>query len=83
MSRITAGPGDEATWGPCTGHPNDPRTEDSNVFLVNGVEYDLDDLSANEIAELLEAGEKVVEAAGIDWYGLIDLAGDYIKSTLK
>lgn len=22
------GPGDEATWGRCTGHPHDPRTED-------------------------------------------------------
>ena len=22
------GPGDEETWGPCTGHPGDPRTED-------------------------------------------------------
>lgn len=22
------GPGDEATWGPCTGHPLDPRTPD-------------------------------------------------------
>ena len=23
----TPGPGDERTWGPCAGHPNDPRTE--------------------------------------------------------
>ena len=22
------GPGDEETWGPCIGHPNDPRTVD-------------------------------------------------------
>lgn len=22
------GPGDEATWAPCTDHPNDPRTDD-------------------------------------------------------
>jgi hypothetical protein len=22
------GPGDTATWGPCTGRPADPRTED-------------------------------------------------------
>lgn len=22
------GPGDQQTWGPCTGHPNDPRTVD-------------------------------------------------------
>lgn len=24
---VTAGPGDPRTWGPCTGHPNDPRTD--------------------------------------------------------
>lgn len=24
------GPGDEATWGECTGHPNDPRTDDES-----------------------------------------------------
>lgn len=26
--RNMPGPGDPETWGPCTGHPNDPRTED-------------------------------------------------------
>lgn len=25
--RVTAGPGDPCTWGKCTGHPNDPRTD--------------------------------------------------------
>ena len=25
--RVTAGYGDSCTWGPCTGHPNDPRTD--------------------------------------------------------
>ena len=25
--RVTAGYGDPETWGPCTGHPNDPRTD--------------------------------------------------------
>ena len=24
---VTAGPGDSCTWGPCTGNPNDPRTD--------------------------------------------------------
>ena len=29
MSRYTPyGPGDSITWPPCTGHPNDPRTDD-------------------------------------------------------
>ena len=26
--RNLPGPGDEATWGPCLNHPNDPRTPD-------------------------------------------------------
>jgi hypothetical protein len=26
--RNMPGPGDPETWGPCTGHPNDPRTPD-------------------------------------------------------
>jgi hypothetical protein len=25
-TQVTAGPGDPCTWGPCTGHPNNPRT---------------------------------------------------------
>lgn len=25
--RVTAGYGDSCTWGPCTGHPNDPRMD--------------------------------------------------------
>jgi hypothetical protein len=29
MTRYTRfGPGDPQTWGPCTGHPGDPRTDD-------------------------------------------------------
>ena len=27
-SSYIPGPGDEATWGPPTGHPHDPRTDD-------------------------------------------------------
>lgn len=26
------GPGDEATWAPCAGHPNDPRTDDEDFL---------------------------------------------------
>lgn len=26
------GPGDEETWGRCTGHPHDPRTETEEEF---------------------------------------------------
>ena len=32
MSKTTKyGPGDEQTWGACTGHPLDPRTEDTDT----------------------------------------------------
>lgn len=26
------GPGDEQTWPPCAGHPNDPRTDDEDFI---------------------------------------------------
>jgi hypothetical protein len=29
--RNMPGPGDPETWGPCTNHPNDPRTPDAAV----------------------------------------------------
>lgn len=29
MKPVTVGYGDAATWGSCTGHPLDPRTEDT------------------------------------------------------
>lgn len=28
------GPGDAATWQPCVGHPNDPRTDDEDDFTL-------------------------------------------------
>jgi hypothetical protein len=37
MSITTCGPGDEQTWGPCVGHPNDPRAESED-----GEENDFD-----------------------------------------
>lgn len=32
MSDRLPGPGDESTWGRCTGHPLDPRTETEEDF---------------------------------------------------
>lgn len=83
MSRVTVGAGDEATWGPCTGHPNDPRTEDSNVVMVEGREYDLDDLTGDQIADLLEAGRKACAEAGVDFGLVLDMAVDHIRGALK
>ena len=49
--RIQAGYGDPCTWGPCTGHPNDPRTDidaENEAFRnwatdqYKGCQYELD-----------------------------------------
>lgn len=40
------GPGDEATWGPCLGHPNDPRTDSEP-------DDGLEDLGKDELIELV------------------------------
>ncbi len=34
MAAVIYGPGDAQTWGPCTGHPNDPRTDDDGDWLT-------------------------------------------------
>lgn len=31
MKQITYGPGDDETWPPCSGHPNDPRNTDNDA----------------------------------------------------
>lgn len=46
MSTYTPGPGDEITWGPCFGHPNDPRYEpdeeiDSRLYAIEAAEESL------------------------------------------
>ena len=36
------GVGDEATWGACTGHPNDPRTDhDAAADVEDGIEKEI------------------------------------------
>jgi hypothetical protein len=80
MSKITVGPGDEATWGSCVGHPNDPRTDTSEVYEVEGQVYDLDaGLTADDLADLLEHGRKTCEKAGMDWQTVLDLAVLYLR----
>lgn len=35
--RLTGyGPGDPATWGPCMGHPHDPRTDCDGMVECSG-----------------------------------------------
>jgi len=41
-NRHLPGPGDECTWGRCTGHPHDPRTQtEDDLFDDNEIDEDL------------------------------------------
>ena len=63
--RNLPGPGDEETWGPCTGHPNDPRTPEAveNTDIFQGVKEDLyrkkvQDLNGYFIESLTESTDE-------------------------
>lgn len=45
---VTAGPGDPDTWGPPTGHPNDPRTDSPDLEAGECVECGSEDVVAGE-----------------------------------
>lgn len=47
------GPGDEATWPPCTGHPLDPRTLDTLNHCADCLE------NVDEELQKLECGDEV------------------------
>lgn len=49
----TPGYGDEATWGPCEGHPNDPRTDSGS--------WDDDEEEGEEEEEDLHDDEELYE----------------------
>jgi len=56
-ARITQhGPGDPETWGPCTGHPNDPRTPDLTPYIERE--------AARIMAEATPSAEAFEEFAG-------------------
>lgn len=41
-NRHLPGPGDECTWGRCTGHPHDPRTQtEDDLFDDDEIDEDL------------------------------------------
>jgi hypothetical protein len=75
--RVTAGPGDSSTWGPCTGHPNDPRTEvrpekeytERECVLLNRVEYctPFPEKMISAEAENLDDEEIAYEISGVRW----------------
>ena len=50
------GPGDPETWGPCTGHPMDPRTPD--------IDGQFDDMREQMFRDRMEDAEYWVDAFG-------------------
>ena len=80
---ITAGPGDPCTWGPCMGHPNDPRTPEltqaqEEALFEQAVQERKKFLEENICGELSNAGtshgatEKVAPAFAAILAGLPD-----------
>ena len=58
MSYTNLGPGDEATWAPGTGHPNDPRTylDDDEAIM----RLDIGDAKVDVVYERTAFGESIV-----------------------
>ena len=48
------GPGDESTWGRCTGHDHDPRTETEEDFWDNCIDDEMFDEDEEEGDDPLE-----------------------------
>lgn len=68
------GPGDEATWPPCVGHPGDPRTEyDDSAELLSETYWQAVDI----LEEAIEALD------GDDWAAIAEaLATDNADAVL-
>jgi uncharacterized protein YfeS len=56
------GPGDEATWGPCTGHPGDPRTPDDSEAIAEKQLEMVDDRIRESVDWVIEAFQEDEEA---------------------
>jgi hypothetical protein len=54
------GYGDEATWGPCTGHYMDPRTPDYDHLEQEAYEEEVSFLDNKTLSELRRRGFAVV-----------------------
>lgn len=58
---VKVGPGDESTWGPCTGHPNDPRTVEEDDTIA-GLRMLIEDVQTQ-----LGRAERAIAAGDLDW----------------
>lgn len=71
------GPGDEATWGPCTGHPNDPRTEDAPddyMTLDEALDAATEEMMSSPYAVAFWLGEQIQDVSIVD----VDAVTDHL-----
>ena len=70
------GPGDSATWPPCMGHPNDPRTpEVDEDAALESIDYAIDWLQMAKIAMINGSATKAKQLIDNARETLEELAG--------
>ena len=70
------GPGDSATWPPCMGHPNDPRTPASDDdAALESIDYAIDWLQMAKIAMINGSATKAKQLIDDARETLEELAG--------
>lgn len=70
------GPGDSATWPPCMGHPNDPRTpEVDEDAALESIDYAIDWLQMAKIAMINGSATKAKQLIDDARETLEELAG--------
>ena len=82
--RITAGPGDSATWAPYTGHPNDPRTNTEAIIKARktaeeNIRKSISYTAENWADARMELSDHIIRyLCDVEVVGLVDayLAGD-------
>ena len=70
------GPGDQQTWPPCMGHPNDPRTPASDDdAALESIDYAIDWLQMAKIAMINGSATKAKQLIDDARETLEELAG--------
>ena len=70
------GPGDQQTWPPCMGHPNDPRTPASDDdAALESIDYAIDWLQMAKIAMINGSATKAKQLIDDARETLAELAG--------
>lgn len=70
------GPGDEATWGACDGHPNDPRTDvpDEHLTLEEALAAATEQVMSSPYAVAFWLGEQIQDVSIVD----VDAVTDHL-----